>query len=281
MDQESSQWQGKISKLQSEIDQLRCFNNSLQDENKKLTEERDSLQFALQIIAREATGPNANADNHRTMTSHHNTTNNSVSASSDGQSIPVTSEGNQDDFTTVGASKKKGKKKNKNKKTQPLAKENQQEQAQPTLLVEDEEKTETTLLIGDSMINNIQGKELGKSVGHRVVVKYFLSFFFRLILLFTNKLQITKQNNKQHYKMLTLHIQSYETYTSCLSHYYITLHFIHYIYINQIQNKIRLQIPTKSNYNSSHYVAKDPRVYLSLIFPISENVAIFSHFFPQ
>jgi len=28
----------------------------------------------------------------------------------------------------------------------------------------------TTLLIGDSMIKNIQGKYLGKAVGHRVVV---------------------------------------------------------------------------------------------------------------
>lgn len=31
----------------------------------------------------------------------------------------------------------------------------------------------TTLLIGDSMVKNIQGRKLGKAVGHRVVVKSF------------------------------------------------------------------------------------------------------------
>ena len=38
--------EGKISKLQSEIYPLRCSNDSLQNENKKLKKERESLKLA-------------------------------------------------------------------------------------------------------------------------------------------------------------------------------------------------------------------------------------------
>ena len=38
---------------------------------------------------------------------------------------------------------------------------------------EKQPKERTTLLIGDSMISRIPGKDLGKAVGHRVIVKPF------------------------------------------------------------------------------------------------------------
>ena len=66
----------------------------------------------------------------------------------------------------VGAKKEKSKTK-ENKERRPNANDpNDNENSMS-------EKVQTTPLIGDSMIKDIQGTQLGKAVGHRVVVKSF------------------------------------------------------------------------------------------------------------
>ena len=66
----------------------------------------------------------------------------------------------------VGAKKEKSKTK-ENKERRPNANDpNHNENSMS-------EKVQTTPLIGDSMIKDIQGTQLGKAVGHRVVVKSF------------------------------------------------------------------------------------------------------------
>ena len=75
---------------------------------------------------------------------------------------------NQNEWQTVSAKKRKKKNKTQRKKiyeAQSSASDDT-ENSKPANGI-------TTLLIGDSMIKNIQGTQLGKAVGHRVVVKSF------------------------------------------------------------------------------------------------------------
>ena len=52
-------------------------------------------------------------------------------------------------------------------------KKNNNQAAASNITEPDLEREKTTLIIGDSMVSRIQGKDLGKAVGHKVVVKSF------------------------------------------------------------------------------------------------------------
>ena len=52
----------------------------------------------------------------------------------------------------------------------PLSHEDSEKDITPP---SDADKTFTTVLVGDSIIKQIQGRQLGRKVGHRVVVKSF------------------------------------------------------------------------------------------------------------
>ena len=59
-------------------------------------------------------------------------------------------------------------------KRQKEKKSTQEPKEAPNMQIEQPQAEQlTTLLIGDSMVKNIQGRKLGKAVGHRVVVKLF------------------------------------------------------------------------------------------------------------
>ena len=70
------------------------------------------------------------------------------------------------EWQIVGAKKEKSKSK-ENKERRPNANDPSDNGNSMS------EKVQTTLLIGDSMMENIQGTQLGKAVGHWVVVKSF------------------------------------------------------------------------------------------------------------
>ena len=109
----------------------------------------------MQIISRET------ANQATTSTRPPITSNNDAIVSSEAQSMP--SEGQQ--WQTVDATKQRSNKKKKNKKPES---DDSTEHVATEL-----EKPRTTLLIWDSMVTNVQGRELRQVVGHRVVVRPF------------------------------------------------------------------------------------------------------------
>ena len=72
---------------------------------------------------------------------------------------------NKEQGFIVKSKKKRKKSKNKGACNNTLTGKEFEPEKQP--------KERTTLLIGDSMISRIPGKDLGKAVGHRVIVKPF------------------------------------------------------------------------------------------------------------
>ena len=69
---------------------------------------------------------------------------------------------------------KPNKTKRSQNKRQKEKKNTQEQKEAPNMQIEQPQAEQlTTLLIGDSMVKNIQGRKLGKAVGHRVVVKSF------------------------------------------------------------------------------------------------------------
>ena len=72
---------------------------------------------------------------------------------------------NKEQGFIVKSKKKRKKSKNKGASNNTLTGKEFEPEKQP--------KERTTLLIGDSMISRIPGKDLGKAVGHRVIVKPF------------------------------------------------------------------------------------------------------------
>ena len=69
---------------------------------------------------------------------------------------------------------KPNKTKRSQNKRQKEKKNTQEQKEAPNMQIEQPQAEQlTTLLIGDSMVKNIQGRKLGKVVGHRVVVKSF------------------------------------------------------------------------------------------------------------
>ena len=143
--------------LRSENSRLREAILSLKEENKKLVQERDSLNFALQIVSREAAAqclPTNNTPNERTIVPNL------------GEPTPCA---NKPQDSIVKSKKKRKKSKNKGGlNNTPEGKE-----SEPTKTDPKQPKERTTLLIGDSMISRIPGRDLGKAVGHRVIVKPF------------------------------------------------------------------------------------------------------------
>ena len=143
----------KEEDLRSENSRLRDIIISLKEENKKLVQERDSLSFALQIVSREAATQ---------CRSTNNTFNEHTIVQSMDESTPCA---NKEQGFIVKSKKKRKKSKNKGASNNTLTGKEFEPEKQP--------KERTTLLIGDSMISRIPGKDLGKAVGHRVIVKPF------------------------------------------------------------------------------------------------------------
>ncbi|PFX12190.1 hypothetical protein AWC38_SpisGene23890 [Stylophora pistillata] len=139
--------------LRSENSRLREITLSLKEENKKLVQERDSLSFALQIVSREA------ATQCRSMS---NTSNEHTIVQNMDESTPCA---NKEQGFIVKSKNKRKKSKGKGGPNNTLTGKESEPEKQP--------KERTTLLIGDSMISRIPGKDLGKAVGHRVIVKPF------------------------------------------------------------------------------------------------------------
>ena len=144
----------KEEDLRSENSRLREIIISLKEENKKLVQERDSLSFALQIVSREAATQ---------CRSTNNTFNEHTIVQSMDESTPCA---NKEQGFSVKSKKKRKKSKNKGASNNTLTGKEFEPEKQP--------KERTTLLIGgDSMIPRIPGKDLGKAVGHRVIVMPF------------------------------------------------------------------------------------------------------------
>ena len=143
----------KEEDLRSENSRLRDIILSLKEENKKLVQERDSLSFALQIVSREAATQ---------CRSTNNTFNEHTIVQNMDESTPCA---NKEQSFIVKSKNKRKKSKDKGGPNNTLTGKESAPEKQP--------KERTTLLIGDSMISRIPGKDLGKAVGHRVIVKPF------------------------------------------------------------------------------------------------------------
>ena len=144
----------KEEDLRSENSRLRDIILSLKEENKKLVQERDSLSFALQIVSRETATQCRSMNN----TSNEYTIVQNMDESASGAN-------KEQSFIVKSNNKRKKSKTDKGGPNNTLTgKESHPEKQQ---------KERTTLLIGDSMISRIPGKDLGKAVGHRVIVKPF------------------------------------------------------------------------------------------------------------
>ena len=143
----------KEEDLKSENSRLRETIISLKEENKRVGQERDSLSFALQIVSREAATQ---------CRSTNNTFNEHTIVQSMDASTPCAKK-----RTRLHCEIKEKRKKSKNKGASNNTLTGKEFEPQK------QQKERTTLLIGDSMISRIPGKDLGKAVGHRVIVKPF------------------------------------------------------------------------------------------------------------
>ena len=161
--------EGRISKLQSEIDHLRCFNNSLSDENKKLTEERDSLKLALQIMIKDffslkdVEQPTIPAD-------QLNNVNKNVCVTD--KLIDVRKQ--QIDVAVVGKKKrKKGKKKSTSNVSETQSLKSAEHSLTPPAgeVREATEKRRTVVVLGDSIVKYVQGRKLSRKVN--TIIKSF------------------------------------------------------------------------------------------------------------
>lgn len=147
----------KNQDLNNEICILKTRLNQEIDAAKKLAEERDSLKTALQIVTKDLMNLSENrpiscfeqlCDDHRSQ------------------------------FKNVSGGEKTRKQKprdpsqhvNHQNRFEPLSHEDSVKDSTPP---SNADKSFTTVLVGDSMIKQIQGRSLGRKVGHRVVVKSF------------------------------------------------------------------------------------------------------------
>ena len=143
----------KEEDLRSKNSRFRDIILSLKEENKKLVQERDSLSFALQIVSREAATQ---------CRSTNNTSNEYTIVQNMDESTPCA---NKEQGFIVKSKNNRKKSKDKRGPNNTLTGKESEPKKQA--------KERTTLLIGDSMISRIPGKDLGKAVGHRVIVKPF------------------------------------------------------------------------------------------------------------
>jgi len=145
----------KNQDLNDEICILRTRLNQEIDAAKKLTEERDSLKTALQIVTKDL----MNLSDDRPIS----------------RSDQV-GDDNRSQFKNVSGGEKTKKPKprdptqhvNHRNHFEPLRHEDSVIDSTPS---SNADKSFTTVLVGDSMIKQIQGRRLGRNVGHRVVVK--------------------------------------------------------------------------------------------------------------
>ena len=145
--------------LNDEICVLKTRLNQEIDAAKKLTKERDSLKTALQIVTKDL----MNLSDDRPISR-------SAQLSDDHRS----------QFKNVSSGDKTKKQKprdppqhvNHQNIFEPLSHEDSVKDSTPP---SNADKSFTTVLVGDSIIKQIQGRRLGRKVGHRVVVKSFPS----------------------------------------------------------------------------------------------------------
>lgn len=122
---------------------------------KKLTKQRDSFKTALQIVTKDLMNLSENRPTSRS---------------------DQLSDDNRSQFKKVSGGEKAKKPKprdppqhvNHRNRFEPLRHEDSVNDSIPSA-----DKSFTTVLVGDSMIKQIQGRRLGRKVGHRVVVKSF------------------------------------------------------------------------------------------------------------
>ncbi|XP_048587463.1 uncharacterized protein LOC125570206 [Nematostella vectensis] len=156
---ENNKLRAHLSSIQSEISYAK-------EENKILTQERDSLIFALQIVSREASQANQ-------CHSTNNTCSEPTIVSNQDKPTP------QEQWSTANTNKKSKKKKNKRSSIEV---ENSKSEPEPPLVKVLDTSSETGVnkqksipvvcaIVGDSIVKRIQGTEVGKKVGHRVIVK--------------------------------------------------------------------------------------------------------------
>ena len=127
----------------------------------KTKEERDSLQMVVSLLSKEL----------------YNFRPNSKEAFEESPSVdPKVSDTKADTKQNNGSSKSLSSKTTKNRQRKSSEKKppNKSSRNSSNILNHNQEgSSPTNVIIGDSIIRNIQGWQLGKEVGHRVVVKSF------------------------------------------------------------------------------------------------------------
>ena len=159
----------EIEKLKAEASESYANETitSLQRENDTLKQRLQEMESGYASMKDEAN--NLNNENKSLMTVIRLLNNELQTALKADESCPGSVNYNQ----TTNTVKPNKTKRSQNKRQK--AKKNTQEQKEaPNMQIEQPQAEQlTTLLIGDSMVKNIQGRKLGKAVGHRVVVKSF------------------------------------------------------------------------------------------------------------
>ena len=149
----------KNQDLNNEICILKTRLNQEIDVAKKLTEERDSLKTALQIVTKDLMNLSDDRPIFRSeqLSDEYRSQSKNVSS---GEKIKKQKQKHRDPPQHV----------THRNRFEPLSHEDSEKDITPP---SDADKTFTTVLVGDSIIKQIQGQQLGRKVGHRVVVKSF------------------------------------------------------------------------------------------------------------